>query len=432
MKKFWNLMLAALVIIGAAACTENYENIEKAEGFSFYAEIVNDTRATIADENGDKTWETKWELGDKLYVNSTYEFVCTDVETGKFTCYDNTVAELAGTAVTITTDGKHYSLEGKSAFYTTASVENFGEGKVELQALTSFFRYTYNGTNDVKFTLSANVFKSDANTAAKEITVKGVKGENFIAFWPKGEEVTLSYTINDIVCKSVKMEFKPGMVYNLGTLAEPSDWEISDGTRFFTTETTDLFVAKNVTLSANNFCIHKVGDNAWGAGAKYGLVTGATKKENTAIGLYSANWSNDITISNAKTTAHDIYFDKANSRLYVMTVGKTPDTVAEPTNSNSYNIAGTMNNWGSNLNGYKFTYSGDNVWHLVVNFAANVEFKVQLNNAWATSYGINNMQGDVGKKLFSGSDNAKVNTAGTYEIWVIPAHGDAPLYIIKR
>ena len=28
MKKFWNLMLAALVIIGAAACTENNENVE--------------------------------------------------------------------------------------------------------------------------------------------------------------------------------------------------------------------------------------------------------------------------------------------------------------------------------------------------------------------------------------------------------------------
>ena len=31
MKKFWNLMLAALVIIGAAACTENYDGVEKAE-----------------------------------------------------------------------------------------------------------------------------------------------------------------------------------------------------------------------------------------------------------------------------------------------------------------------------------------------------------------------------------------------------------------
>ena len=216
MKKFWNLMLAALVIIGAAACTENNENVENAQeaGFSFYAEIVNDTRATIADENGDKTWETKWELGDKLYVNDTFEFVCTDVEKGKFTCYEDAVAELAGTAVTIATDGKHHSLEGKSAFYTTAAVENFGEGKVALQSLTSFFRFTYNGTGDVKLTLSEPLFRTEEGTAVNEITVSG-NGEQFVAFWPNGAEVKLTFSANGET-KEVSKAFEAGMVYNLG------------------------------------------------------------------------------------------------------------------------------------------------------------------------------------------------------------------------
>ena len=216
MKKFWNLMLAALVIIGAAACTENNENVENAQeaGFSFYAEIVNDTRATIANEDGDKTWETKWELGDKLYVNDTYEFVCTDVEKGKFTCYDNTVAELVGTAVTVSTDGKHHSLQGASAFYTTASVENFGEGKVALQALTSFFRFTYNGTGDVKLTLSEPLFRTEEGTAVNEITVSG-NGEQFVAFWPNGKEAKLTFSANGET-KEVSKAFEAGMVYNLG------------------------------------------------------------------------------------------------------------------------------------------------------------------------------------------------------------------------
>ena len=216
MKKFWNLMLAALVIIGAAACTENNENVENAQeaGFSFYAEIVNDTRATIADENGDKTWETKWELGDKLYVNDTFEFVCTDVEKGKFTCYDDAVAELAGTAVTVSTDGKHHSLQGAKAFYTTAAVENFGEGKVELQALTSFFRFTYNGTGDVKLTLSEPLFRTEEGTAVNEITVSG-NGEQFVAFWPNGAEVKLTFSANGET-KEVSKAFEAGMVYNLG------------------------------------------------------------------------------------------------------------------------------------------------------------------------------------------------------------------------
>ena len=74
MKKFWNLMLAALVIIGATACTENYENIENAESFSFYAEIGDDTRATI-EKDGD-VWKTTFEGGEILMVNG-YKFTNT-------------------------------------------------------------------------------------------------------------------------------------------------------------------------------------------------------------------------------------------------------------------------------------------------------------------------------------------------------------------
>ena len=273
MKKFWNLMLAALVIIGAAACTENNENVQEA-AFSFYAEIVNDTRATIADEDGDKTWETKWELGDKLYVNGTYEFVCTDVETGKFTCNDNTVAELAGTAVTITTDGKHHSLQGANAFYTTATVENFGEGKVELQPLTSFFRFTYNG--EVKISLSADAFRTEEGVAVNEITVSG-NGEQFVAFWPTGEEVTLSYAVNGKTLKEATKVLAAGMVYNLGTLVSsnvseygvvgsfqtPTTWDVAAPVKMnYVASDWNWVVAENVELyKSDEFKVVK--GNSW-------------------------------------------------------------------------------------------------------------------------------------------------------------------------
>ena len=253
MKKFWNLMLAALVIIGAAACTENNENVENAQeaGFSFYAEIVNDTRATIVDEDGDKTWETKWEIGDKLYVNDTYEFVCTDVEKGKFTCYDDAVAELAGTAVAITTDGKHHSLQGAKAFYTTATVENFGEGKVELQALTSFFRFTYNG--EVKISLSADAFRTEEGVAVNEITVSG-NGEQFVAFWPTGEEVTLSYAVNGETIRTTTKALAAGKVYNLGTLVASNASEYG---------VVGSFQGWDVAVSATVKMTHVASDWAW-------------------------------------------------------------------------------------------------------------------------------------------------------------------------
>ena len=252
MKKFWNLMLAALVIIGAAACTENNENVENAQevGFSFYAEIVNDTRATIADENGDKTWETKWELGDKLYVNDTFEFVCTDVEKGKFTCYDDAVADLAGTAVTVSTDGKHHSLQGAKAFYTTAAVENFGEGKVVLQALTSFFRFTYNG--EVKISLSADAFRTEEGVAANEITVSG-NGEQFVAFWPNGEEVTLSYAVNGETIRTTSKALVAGKVYNLGTLVASNASEYGLVGSFQTPTTWDVAAPVKMTHVASDW-----------------------------------------------------------------------------------------------------------------------------------------------------------------------------------
>ena len=250
MKKFWNLMLAALVIIGAAACTENYDGVEKTEGFSFYAEIANDTRATIADENGDKIWETKWELGDKLYVNDTFEFVCTDVEKGKFTCYVDAVAELAGTAVTVSTDGKHHSLQGAKALYTTAAVENFGEGKVALQALTSFFRFTYNG--EVKISLSADAFRTEEGVAANEITVSG-NGEQFVAFWPTGEEVTLSYAVNGETIRTTTKVLAAGMVYNLGTLVASNASEYGVVGSFQTPTTWDVAAPVKMTHVASDW-----------------------------------------------------------------------------------------------------------------------------------------------------------------------------------
>lgn len=219
MKKIWNLMLVALVMLGAAACTEKDANVDANEkaGFSFYAEVADATRATI-EEDGN-VWNTVWELGDKLYVTAgetSYEFECTDVESGKFTCYDDAVKSLVSQPVTITTDGKHHSLQGKKALYTTATVESFGpDANIKLEALTSFFRYTYYGEGEVKLTLSAAAFRNEAGEAVNEVVISG-NGEQFVAFWPTGEEVTLTYAIDGVTVKETKKAFEKGMVYNLG------------------------------------------------------------------------------------------------------------------------------------------------------------------------------------------------------------------------
>ena len=336
MKNLWKVMVAALVIIGATACSENVENIEKAEGFSFYAEVVNGTRATIADEDGDKTWETKWELGDKLYVNDTYEFVCTDVEKGKFTCYDDAVATLAGQTVTVTTDGKHHSKQGQKALYTTATVENFGAGKVALQSLTSFFRFTVNGPVDVALTLTSDSFRNENGTTAKTFELMDVAGEAFVAFWPTGEEVTLSVSING-ESKSVTRQLKPGMVYNLGTLITPgvaSDWAIigdfnADGVwvekRMNSTWDANVYVVRGVVIPKDYFSIliKKWNDSNWSV--KYG---GGIVYFNP--GNYMTVYSGGSDISITKAGTYDFYFDNGNNkRLYVVAAGADYKAVSE-------------------------------------------------------------------------------------------------------
>ena len=434
MKKFYSFLFAAVALVGFAACNQDFtENVapENGEMVSFKATIADETRVGL---DGLKT---VWKAGDKVMIND-YEFICqNDLET--FVCKQQGCSELLSedygevTAVYASQfDASNVGVVDSTKGSAGALLEATGSlraGSLSFKIKSAFLKFTTT-SEKVSLKCEGGAIFSHSPINVDDLTPED--GVYYVAIEPG--TVTLYYEVDGVQVKRIENKtFEAGKVYNLGFLCAPSDWEISDGTRFYTTETTDLFVAKNVKLTANNFCLHKVGDTAWGAGAKYGLVTGGTKTENTAIGLYSANWSNDITISNATTTAHDIYFDKANSRLYVMTVGKHPSTVSEPTNANWYNIAGTMNNWGSNIDGYKFTYSGDNVWHLVIDFKANDEFKVQLKNNWDNpNYGHYQIQSGVGRGLSNGSDNAKIKAAGTYEIWVLPTHSDAPLYILKK
>ncbi len=419
MKKFYSFLFAAVALVGFAACnsdsTEDQPTPAGVEKVSFKANI--DTTKTDLDG-----LQTVWVAGDVVKVNG-FNFICEEDLT-TFTCTETGCSALQNEAtLTAVYNEEIDSTKG------TAGAKLVGEGNlkdgISFQIMSAF----------LKFTTAVDVTLEGTNSLFSAATVAIAKaGEHYVAINPG--EATLSYSNGGEKIKEVNMDFKAGKIYNLGFLATKSGWEISDGTPFLTTETADLFVAKNVKLAAPNFCLHKVGDTAWGAGAKYGLVNAGTKNENTAIGLYSASWSNDITISNAATTAHDIYFDKANSRLYVLTVGKTPAEIAAPTHATSYNIGGAMNGWGDSLkDAEKFTYCGDDVWHLTIELAANSQFKVKTNNDWnKPNYGYNQIQDQVGKSLFNSQadGNAAAKAKGTYEIWVVPAHGDKPLYILKK
>lgn len=364
MKKFWNLMLAALVIIGATACTENYDGIEKAqntEGFSFYAEVVNDgTRAYIDNEDGDKKWNTVWEQGDKLIVKvaeaengggGSFEatFECMNAEKGQFVSYEDDAANLQGQNVTITTvdDHKYHSLQGKKAFYTNTVVNGFDNTKpIQLEAHTSFFRYTYNGEGEVKLTLSADAFRAEDGTATKKVTVKGTKGENFIAFWPTGEEVTLSYAVNGETIRTTTKALAAGMVYNLGTLVASNASEYGVVGSFQTPTTWDVaapvkmthvasdwawVVAKNVELyKSDEFKIVK--GNSWSV--SFGGSSVFVAEDGKEYTLVSSNSQN---IKAAKNGKFNIYFNPTSKKFKCECVEDYADITVDITIDNKAN-----------------------------------------------------------------------------------------------
>lgn len=283
MKKFWSLMLVALVTLGAAACTEKDENVDtKQEAtVSFYAEIADDTRAVISDKDGDKTWTTTFEEFDALCVslksdpNKKFKFVHDGEK------FNNTTAGasvLLGQTVTISiVDGNRDSKAGKKGWsINSTDVENFDNGvRVKLASDTSFFRYTYNGDSDITFTVTAdtNVFQYDGNSY-NTITFSGVKGENFIPFWTQNSnpiDATVAYYVDGAKCKELTTTLAPGKVYNMKTLEAAKDlvvnemfgivgghqgWDTANVDELYLIPGTNTYVRYNVAVTKDGFKLY--------------------------------------------------------------------------------------------------------------------------------------------------------------------------------
>ena len=93
MRKFFNMIIAALVIMGAAACTNSDYITEvntPAEGISFYADAAM-TRVDLAYDEDAKVWNSVWEGNETLVVVDTqaqtsYEFTNTEAQPNLFSC----------------------------------------------------------------------------------------------------------------------------------------------------------------------------------------------------------------------------------------------------------------------------------------------------------------------------------------------------------
>ena len=245
MKKFWNLMLAALVIFGAVACTENQvDNLQNPEKvvLSFVANIdIEGTRTDL--EQNDGKWTTVWTGEDKLYVygedNVRYEFKNSKDNITLFECTDAGVENLRGANVTIDNGADFDSTKGTNGGSLYGTAVNFPYEQITLSVNNAFFRLS-------------SVFVGTL-VASEAVFYYGNEYHNSVELRP-GEDVwvafkpftgTLNYSINGQVQKelSVAKDFAAKKIYPLGNVVTSeltkAEYGIVGGHQGWNTETPD-------------------------------------------------------------------------------------------------------------------------------------------------------------------------------------------------
>ena len=436
MKKFWNLMLVALVMLGAAACTETDPSIEKANneeaGLSFYAEIANDaTRANLEYDADNKVWNTVWEGNETIVVTlgeTSFEFTNNTTEPSKFTCTAEGVSSLLGQRVNISIANPEQSKVGKSGVTVSMDVEAFDNTEaIKLVATNSYLSYAYDGNGKVELSLTyegGQAFVYNEGQAFDTVAFDGVNGENFVSFNAPAEktEAKLSYSINGIECKSTTINVVAGKVYNLGKLTMPyetsaysvvgthNNWEAGKTPMYLID---DYAVAYGVEFAGSENKFKVLGNDKWLGSNNFALNTWTSLTVDT----------DDMTIA---AGTYDIYFSESRSMLCVVEAGTTVPELADI----EWALAGDFNNWGDAT--MTQTAVADLFVVKGVELTTGTAIKVKDAATWDTSYGggISNLEPNKWMTVYSNGANIVIAKSGTYDVYF--QYGAAPkLYLIE-
>ena len=323
MKKFWNLMLAALVIFGAVACTEKEVAPEQNAGMSFTATIdLDETRTDVVFNETEKVWETVWTGNETLMVlpKSGLPIPCNFTNTpsnpNRFTCAD--ASSVVGKSVKIqlvqANDSNMDSKAGKAGGSLYAEVDNFtADSNVTLSVGTAFLRYS-SASEVTLSTAGSYIFDYSGNTHDSITLPAG--DDVWVAVKPG--TVNLSYSIDgDVVKTKEDLTIEAKKIYNLGTLAKPepvkseygvvgsfqapTTWDVAAPVAMYTEG--DWVVAKNVELYKSEE-IKIIKGNSWDV--NYGLDNTTALAVDTQHTIKKGG-ANNIQI--AKNGKFDIYFN---------------------------------------------------------------------------------------------------------------------------
>lgn len=415
-------MLAALVIMGAVACTEkeNLDNTpEQNAGIAFEATIdLNETRTDVIFNEGTGKWDTVWTGNETLSVKlgwTVYNFKNSAENKNNFVCTDNGVESLMGKSVEIfvTHDADYNTLNskiGKAGGKIRTTIESFDPTQgVNLQVESAFLRYS----SDYEVTLDASAYIFDYNGQVRNTITLPAGEDVWVAIHPY-DNVTLSYSIDGEKCKEKTLNLDAKKIYNLGELGLPYDasaYSVPGTHNNWTAGKTPMYivgdycVAYGVEFAAaeNKFKVLGPNDKWLGANA---LTVGKWTAVSTDGG--------DITIA---AGTYDIYFSEAESKICVVAAG----TEAPAMPVFSVGVIGLGGNWDVDkdmtLEGDYYTFKG-------VDVAATDSFKLRISDDWAENYGIASsttadfvaIEKDTMYSLVQDGKNMQV-AAGTYDLY---------------
>ena len=429
MKKFWNLMLAALVVLGAVACTENEENLGTApqQGLSFEATIdLEETRTDVVFNENTNKWDTVWTGDETLTVKSgwtAYDFKNSVENKNLFVCTNDGAKDFIGKQVEIflTHDADYNTLNskaGKAGGKIKATVESFNPAEgVDLQVESAFLRYS--SAYEVTLDASADIFDYNGNVRN---TITLPAGEDVWVAINTADEVTLSYSINGEKCKEKTLNLAAKKIYNLGELGLPyetSAYSVVGTLNDWTAGKTPMYIV-------GDFCV-AYGVKFEGATNEFKVL--GNDKWLGAASLTIGTWTSLVADAANLTIAagtYDMYFSEARTMLCVVEAGATVPELAEI----KWALAGDFNSWGDNV------MANTEVANLFVakgvELTTGTAIKVKDAATWDTSFGggVTNLEPNKWMTVYSNGANIVIAKSGKYDVYF--QYGTTPkLYLVE-
>ena len=432
-------MFAALVVMGAAACTEGNESVDGGNNGGGNGSVSFEVAVANADAEAAKAWADVFLGNDTInivYDNTTYAFTNSEDDKLRFTCTTEGVSKIVGKSVklSLNTTDKELSTKGLSGIYVDMDIEKFDPTKrVELEVKNSFLRYTIE--SEAKVTLELNypafIYNSGKNSS---ISFTNITGECYVSFLPGDKtEAALKVSVDGTLGLETTLQLSAGKIYDLGTLVKPENGG-DDGKDDPTTEASVYFSPGVWNVDGAWFAAYffnAAGDNnAVTLTAENDFYTCAVPAGMESVIFCRMNpaytefgWNDDTTTDRLWNQTADLTIGVDPNNVYYIhdwEVGMwgTKDGYDAPAPVAPWSVAGTFNEWGSLP--MDFTETDNMFVASNVTLAEGDMFKITGEGKWYGAAVTIEADRYVSLTAEDGEqNNIKVAAAGSYDIYLV-------------